>query len=129
MIKSVLPLAALVLATPLFAQGSAPSDETPGLTLQQQTNLRCGVAFGMVAGYQEREEAPGAAYPAMEQRGMEFFVQTMAKIMEDERFTREVVTSLIGTEMKYFDYGSEEGYDSIQSVMPACLAILDASGL
>lgn len=129
MTRSLLSLAAFVLAAPLAAQDVPQGAEPPALTLQQQTNLRCGVAFGLVAGYQDRKDERGDAYPAMEPRGKEFFVRTTARIMEDERFTRDVVTALIGSELAYFDNGSEEGYRSIESIMPACLALLDASGI
>lgn len=129
MTRSLLPLATLFLAVPLAAQDAAPPAELPALTIQQQTNLRCGVAFGLVAGYQDRKDERGEAYPAMEPRGKEFFIRTTAKIMEDDRFTRDVVTALIGAEMAYFDNGSEDGYASIENIMPACLTLLDASGL
>ena len=126
MFKALLPLAALVTVSAVHAQEMAPPLEIPALTIEQQANLRCGVAFAFVASQQDSGVAWALELPAMEPRGKEFFVRTMAQIMEDERFTRDVMTVLLTEQATSM---GEEGADRLQGIMPACLSLLDASGL
>ncbi len=126
MLKAILPIAALFMASSVVAQDAAPADALPALTLEQQTNLRCGVAFAGVAGAQEEGAEWALAYPALGERGKEFFVRTMARMMEDERFTRSVVLRLAQREVERF---AEDDLASADALMPACIALLDASGL
>ena len=126
MLKPLLPLAALLSVSAAQAQENVPPVEVPPLTLEQQTHVRCALAFAVVAAAQSEGEEWVAGYPAMDVRGEEFFVRTMAKIMEDERFTRAVVNQLIQQES---DPIREGGRDKVQDMMPPCLALLDASGI
>ena len=121
---SLLASAAASLA--LAAQPAPPATEAPQLSLEQATGLRCGVAFALVAQGQQAGDPAALAYPAMNPRGKEFFVRFMAALMEDPRFSRDLVTSLAMRETQELARG---GPDALSAVMPACLQLLDLSGL
>ncbi|QZD96392.1 hypothetical protein [Qipengyuania gelatinilytica] len=126
MIRPLIASAALVLSFPVLAQEGEPAPEIPPLTLEQQTNFRCGVAFGLVAGGQDAGYERTLVYPAMEPRGEEFFVRVTAQIMEDTRFTHDVMNALVDRELASFQ---SEGFEAVEAIMPACLTLLDASGV
>ncbi|KZY54742.1 hypothetical protein A3736_13375 [Erythrobacter sp. HI0063] len=121
---SLLASAAASLA--LAAQPAPPATEAPQLSLEQATGLRCGVAFALVAQGQQAGDPAALAYPAMNPRGKEFFVRFMAALMEDPRFSRDLVTSLAMRETQELARG---GPEALSAVMPACLQLLDLSGL
>ena len=121
---SLLASAAASLA--LAAQPAPPATDAPQLSLEQATGLRCGVAFALVAQGQQAGDPAALAYPAMNPRGKEFFVRFMAALMEDPRFSRDLVTSLAMRETQELARG---GPDALSAVMPACLQLLDLSGL
>ena len=121
---SLLASAAASLA--LAAQPAPPATEAPQLSLEQATGLRCGVAFALVAQGQQAGDPAALAYPAMNPRGKDFFVRFMAALMEDPRFSRDLVTSLAMRETQELARG---GPDALSAVMPACLQLLDLSGL
>ncbi|MBY6218810.1 hypothetical protein [Qipengyuania aquimaris] len=129
MTRPLILLAALVHPASLAAQETDAPVDLPALTLEQQTNLRCGVVFGIVDGYQSRNDERALAYPTIAPRGREFFVRTTAKIMEDERFTRPVIVSHVGRQMASLETDGEHDFEAIDEIMPACLSLLDASGL
>ena len=126
MIRTLPILAALALSHPVSAQDAAAPAELPPLTMEQQTSFRCGVAFGLLAGAQKAGLEEAMAYPAIEPRGQEFFVRVTARIMEDERFTREVLKGLVDAELDHFGFDS---FATVEAVLPACLTLLDASGI
>lgn len=121
--------AGLALAShPLAAQDApAPAEAPlPTLTLEQRSSLRCGVAFGLIAKGQAEGDARAAAYPAMEPRGREFFVRTMAGLMDDHDLTREQANKLaFETTMTLMN----EGLEAREAMMPNCLVLLEASGV
>ena len=126
-------LASAAAASLLFAaqgtpqqQAQQPAPQTPQLSLQQKTGLRCGVAFAITAQGQQAGDPAALAYPAMDPRGKEFFVRFMAALMEDPRFSRDLVTSLAMRETEELARG---GPEALSAVMPACLQLLDLSGL
>ena len=122
---SLLASAAAGLA--LAAQPAPPpTADAPQLLLEQATGLRCGVAFALVAQGQQAGDPAALAYPAMNPRGKEFFVRFMAALMEDPRFSRDLVTSLAMRETQELARG---GPEALSAVMPACLQLLDLSGL
>jgi hypothetical protein len=121
--------AGLALAShPLAAQDApAPAEAAlPTLSLEQRSSLRCGVAFGLIAKGQAEGDARAAAYPAMEPRGREFFVRTMAGLMDDHDLTREQANKLaFETTMTLMN----EGLEAREAMMPNCLLLLEASGV
>ena len=116
-----IPLAILA-AAPATAQ-VPPEQGPPGaLTLQQSTALKCSAAFALGAAMQARGE--GAEWPALAQRGREFFVQVSAQVMDETGRTREQVAAELTGQAKAL---GEPG--ALAAAMPPCLLLLDASGL
>lgn len=117
-------LAALVAVTasPLAAQEAAAA---PDLTMEQQTALRCGVAFAVVAQAQKAGDPSVAQYPSVGERGREFFVRTTASLMEQTGAGREAIGMLVIREVKALT----DDPAAVEAVMPACTMLLDASGL
>lgn len=117
------PVAALaaLAALPLSAQDAAP----PALlSLEQRTGLRCAAAFALLAQAQARGNAEALSLPPLAERGREFFVRFSAQLMDDRGLTREAVAGLLGEEARALAAG-----DTLQQVTPACLVLLDASGV
>ena len=127
------------LAVPLALQAaSAPEPEATetappaiasfdDLPIEQTTAPRCGIAFAVVEGLQEAGH-PGAQ-DVQEMAGSgarEFFVQAMARLMEDTGLDREAVKRIVDAEVQR--HIAEEGKSAIE-MMPACLLLKDASGL
>lgn len=128
MLKTLLTLALMGAALPASAQPADTGEEAalPPLNLQQQASLRCGVTFGLVAGGQERGEENALAYPPMEPRGREFFIRTTAQLMDEAGLTREQVQAMVMIQLEALD---AMGENAVAETMPACLSLLDASGL
>ncbi|MEW4448938.1 hypothetical protein [Qipengyuania sp. JC766] len=112
-----------ILAVPVLAL-SAPSAAQPALDLEQQTALRCSAAFAIVAEMQARGEPAAAEYPQLGTRGREFFVRTSARLMDQAGLTRAQVTALLTREAEGLRTN-----DNLDEVMPACLLLLEASGI
>ena len=125
--KMIAPLA-LLLASPVVAQ-DAPAQPAPSvesLTLEQATSLRCSVAFAAIAQGQATGDPRATAHPPMEKRGQEFFVRSMARLMDELSLDRAQVEALavsVAEEML------AKGVEEVDNVMPACLLLLEASGL
>ena len=128
LIAAGLALAALPLAAQdAPATGPAAAETAlPTLTLEQRSSLRCGVAFGLIAKGQAEGDARAVAYPEMEPRGREFFVRTMAQLMDDHGLTREQAGKLSFDTLKDL---MALPLDEREALLPACFAMLDASGL
>ena len=132
MTKLLLAAGLALASLPLAAQDApatgpaAAETALPTLTLEQRSSLRCGVAFGLIAKGQAEGDARAAAYPAMEPRGREFFVRTMAGLMDDHDLTREQANKLaFETTMTLMN----EGLEAREAMMPNCLLLLEASGV
>jgi hypothetical protein len=109
--------ATLFAAAPIAAQ-TAP----PPLTLEQQAALRCSAAFAVGAALQQRGQ--GGEWPPLASRGREFFVRVSAQLMDDTGRTREQVgAELAGQARQLGDPAA------LRATMPACLLMLDASGI
>lgn len=107
--------------------GGAPENRsvqaTP-LTLEQTTSLRCSAAFALVSYGQSQGNADALKWPVKEAPAREFFVRTTANLMEETGLSREAVTTLMADEAQ----GLVEG-EALEKVMPACLLMLEASGM
>lgn len=125
MLHILLPLA-MMQAAPVSAQPArAQSDlKEPVVSLEQQTSLRCSAAFAIVAAEQGAEVSSAQSYPAMEARGKEFFVRSMARVMDDAGLSRDQVAMMVNTHAQAL-----VAEDAVDEAMPACLLLLDASGL
>lgn len=111
-----------VLASPVLAQ-DVPA--VPQLNMQQQASLKCGTAFATVARGQTDGDAAMLEYPDMTVRGLEFFVRTAATLMDETGADREAMRALAMTEVTAL--ASDPA--ALSEIMPACLLMLDASGL
>jgi hypothetical protein len=118
------------LAVPAFAQDAPPPVPQaapvaePELDLEQTMAMRCSIAFALVADMQVAEEEAGSAYPPMEERGREYFVRTMARLMDETRLDRDELRVVLDREV-----GEVRAGGMVEEIMPACMVALDASGL
>lgn len=134
--KLVIPvIASLIFASTASAQDNTPADraeppaiamELTDLPIEQQTALRCAVAIAIATESQRAGDAQGKDWPdlAENNRGREFFVRSIAKLMDDTGIDREGIALRGRKEAQAL---LEEG--QLDAVMPACLLMLDASGL
>ena len=123
LLPAIAALAALV-SPALASTAQAQQPAAPALTLQQNTALRCSVAFALVAEGQARGDPAMAGYPPLGERGREFFVRSSAQLMDETGLSREAVAALLAAEIEAL---REPG--ALDGVMPPCLLLLDASGL
>ncbi len=117
---------AAALAVPAAAQDAAP------LSLEQTMLLRCSVTFALVAGQQQRGDPLTAGYPALQQRGKEYFARANARLMDELRLTREQLEVRVRGEVASQQQAAAQAADRkayLDSVMQPCLSALDASGL
>lgn len=106
-----------------LALQSAPAT-TPELSLEQRTSLRCAAAFAIVADGQANGNPAAQAWPALGERGKEFFVRASAQVMDQAGLDRGQISAILSAEaQKLWDEGT------IDDVMPGCLLLLDASGI
>ena len=115
--------AALALSFQAAPSGSGPA---PAAELSQENTalLRCSAAFALVSFGQEAGSEDALKWPQIDPRGREFFVRAMAKIMDDTGMDRDQVSELASAEaQKLLDA------DQVNSVMPACLTMLESSGV
>lgn len=125
----------LIAALALQDAPAAPLSEQPRaaitierLSLEQAAAVRCAIAYAAISRWQKAGDARGRAYPDAEAGGgREFFVQVMAKLMDEAGLTREDVTALSirGVE----DHDSPDGEQRIAAMMPACRMLKSAAGL
>lgn len=94
------------------------------LTLEQQANLRCAASLAVTAARQKDGDAQALAYPELGDRGKEFFVRTLARLMDETGMERLAVRWHLTEESRYLQEG-----DNLDRLMPVCLTMLEASGL
>jgi hypothetical protein len=111
-----------LLAAALALQTAAP----PPLVLNQENRalLRCAAAFAVVSNRQAKGDATVQQWPALGTRGREFFVRTMAHLMDRSGLDRAGITTLVSSEAEAMVAKGE-----VDQVMPACLSMLEASGV
>ena len=129
-------LLAAALALPLALQAASPPESQAAqsaiasfddLPIEQTTAPRCGIAFAVVDGLQEAGHPGARELPTMAGSGArEFFVQAMARMMDETGLDREAVKRIVDAEVQR--HIADEGKSAIE-MMPACLLLKDASGL
>jgi hypothetical protein len=105
----------------------APSEAAPApppLSQDSRALLRCSAAFAMVAQWQAMGDASALRWPALGTRGREFFVRSLAQLMDETGLDRDGIAWLTGVEAKALR-DSGETY----KIMPSCLLMLEASGV
>ena len=116
----------------LAAAAPAGAQDAPALTLEQTMQLRCAAAFALVAGDQARGDPVALAYPAMKERGREYFVQVGAQLMDALHLTPEQLAARVQAEADAQRRAKAAAADPkayTDGVMQPCLAGLEASGL
>lgn len=117
---ALLSAAILSCAAPLAAQEAAPVR----LSLEQRMLLRCSAAFALVAAGQDIANAEALQYPPLQDRGKEFFVRASARVMDEAGISFDQLEDQMAQEAQdIWDNGD------LPRVMPACLQLLDQSGL
>lgn len=106
-----------------FATAATAAAPAPDLSLEQRTALRCSAAFAIVSTVQEQGGAK--EYPPLSARGQEFFVRSSARVMDEAQLDRAGITAVMQAEAE--DLANTPG--RLTAVMPACLALLEASGV
>ena len=124
------------LAAPLALQAAPadpgiPAPDKPAtfadLPIGEATAPRCGVAFATLEGWQKSGDPRGADWPSMaDSGGREFFVVAMARLMDARALSREDVMRLVEHEVA--SHSADEGA-AIAAMLPACLSLLDVSGI
>src|SRR6056297_1087290 len=105
MIKSFIFTAALA-TMPVQMQAQAPGSEADRalsearsvLTVEDTAVIRCTAAFGLVAAAQERGDVDARKWPALGERGKEFFVQTLVGVIDRHGFDRFTIGALVREE-------------------------------
>lgn len=109
----------------LAAQVPAETPSTsPALTVEQTTLVRCSAAFAMIAYGQSNGNGEAQKWPDLGTRGREFFVRSLAQLMDELQLDRTQVEKLMSDAVqRLWDDGE------IDAVMPGCLLMLEASGV
>ena len=127
---TLLATALVMQAAPMQAPQAPPlidptvPAEPVELTLPQQTSMRCSAAFAVVVRERNAKRKTYPDYPDLDTRGKEFFVQSLAQVMDETGMGRDTVTKLV---MDNVEYLSEPA--ALDDIMPGCLLLLDASGI
>jgi hypothetical protein len=111
-----------LLAAALALQ-TAPA-APPNLSQEGRALLRCSAAFALVSRRQANGDPAAQRWPALETRGREFFVRSLAQLMDQTGLDRDGIAWLAGIEAKALADSGET-----DKVMPACLLMLEASGV
>ncbi|MEE4205881.1 MAG: hypothetical protein V2I39_06310 [Erythrobacter sp.] len=126
----LIAIAPFLLAVQAAPETRPPQDAAPvaleALELEQAAALRCAVGFALVSGWQKDGDERGADFPAVEVPGArEFFVRTMARLMDERGLDRAGVLDLVALQQARFD--ARPG--TLGEIMPACLLMQRAAGL
>ncbi|MBH1945137.1 hypothetical protein I5L01_12980 [Erythrobacter sp. YJ-T3-07] len=105
-------------------QEAPAADALLPLPADQQGAIRCSAAFALVAERQRHGDEAALVYPPVGERGREFFVRTGARLMDETGMTRDAVEARLRAQA-----GVILAEGSLDEIMPACLMLLDASGL
>lgn len=129
MIANLLPLVFLALQPATGAEEPtappAPAEnEVAPLPADQQGAIRCSAAFALIAERQRLGEEAALQYPALGERGREFFVRASAQVMDQSELDRPAITAQLRNEAETI---VAEG--TLHEIMPPCLMLLEASGI
>lgn len=105
-----------ICALPITAQDSAAA---PHFSLEQKMLLRCSTAFALTAQAQSEGDAQALQHPPLANKGNEFFVRSMARVMDEAKLSRDQVIAQVVLEREELQQD-----DMLEQVMPACLQLL-----
>ncbi len=106
--------------TPIADEVSSAAD----LSSENRAIVRCSAAFSLIAYGQESGNADAQKWPAMSERGREFFVRALAGLMDETGLNRDGVSELVANEAQALINNG-----NLNDVMPACLLMLETSGV
>src|SRR3546814_7529742 len=113
------------LAMMLAAASPTPATVMPAeLSLEGRTLLRCSAAFALVAYGQSNGDETARAWPQLGTRGREFFVRALAQLIDQTGLDREGAAQLAKDEAIALQARGE-----VDQIMPACLVMLENSGV
>lgn len=115
---------ALAAALALQAAPAPAPAAPPALSQENRALLRCSAAFALVSRRQANGDAAAQRWPALEVRGREFFVRSLAQLMDQTGLDRDGIAWLAAFEAKALADSGET-----DKVMPSCLLMLEASGV
>lgn len=121
-IAAALGLAPIALQA--AANPPAVSPSTVDLSQENAALLRCSAAFALVSFGQQNGDPSAQKWPAIDPRGREFFVRSLAKLMDDTGLDRDQISQLASAEAQRL---LDE--NQVDEVMPSCLLMLETSGV
>jgi len=123
MLMSSQPVAQMVV--PAFERSSVSATEKqPKLTSEDRAALRCAAAFALVGARKGKGGNDTGATPELAERGQEFFIVTLAGMMDKYALDRMAIEQIVTDEAQKLVKAQE-----VDAVMPACLLMLQAAGL
>lgn len=118
-------LAPLLLAALALQSAPAPVAPEPApLSQENRALLRCAAAFALVAQGQVAGDPQAKAWPDLSERGREFFVRSMAQLMDETGRDRAGIATLVNAEAQALTTSGD-----LHKVMPSCLLMLEAAQL
>lgn len=124
----------LVLAPSAIAQEAAPAPSAseaepfvmPELSTSQQAAYSCAMTFALVSKWQKAGDDRGTPYPDMESEGgREYFVRTMAALMDDLGLNRAQVMQMATAGVAATE---ADGAETVEQRMSACSLMLAHPG-
>ena len=89
----------------------------------RQAALRCSAAFAIV-GARQSEQSGQSQWPEINKRGREFFVVALAGLMDKRGLDRAALEREVMREAQNLTQNGQ-----VDSIMPACMLMLEAAGL
>ncbi|MEM7701721.1 MAG: hypothetical protein AAF251_07260 [Pseudomonadota bacterium] len=125
MIESLfLPLMLSLASQGAVASPSTPliraSQASPSFNAEDRAALRCAAAFAIVTARTGKD----APEPELRARGQEFFIVTLAGLMDEYNLDRTQIESAVRAEVVALQKS-----DEADKIMPACLLMLQSAGL
>jgi hypothetical protein len=108
-------------APPQPDEGQPADRAEPELTEENRAALRCSAAFAIVT---SREGGEGGDGAELRERGREFFVVTLAGLMDEHDLDRAAIEREVRGEAQELNRSGEA-----DAIMPACLLMLRAAGI
>jgi len=117
----------LMLSLPVEAAVASPpaplirvSQASQPFNAEDRAALRCAAAFAIVTA----RTGKGAPEPELRARGQEFFIVTLAGLMDEYNLDRAQIESAVRAEV-----AALQKSDETDTIMPACLLMLQTAGL
>lgn len=126
-------LMTLTSALLLALQAGADASAEPAITdfaqlpVEEATAPRCSVAFAIIQGAQEAGDERARQWPDLvDAKAREFFVRSMARLMDDRKLDRAQIEQLVDRETKRLLSDDDK---AANDMMPSCLLLLERAGL